>query len=38
LLTPATADAVARFICDGEMDAAVQPFGIARFAPAQAAE
>jgi glycine oxidase len=38
LLAPVTADAVARFICDGEMDAAVRPFGIARFAPAQAAE
>ncbi|MGE0524435.1 MAG: glycine oxidase ThiO [Variibacter sp.] len=38
LLAPVTADAVARFICEGEMDAAVRPFGIARFAPAQAAE
>jgi glycine oxidase len=38
LLTPVTADAIARFVCEGEMDAAMRPFGIERFVAAQAAE
>jgi glycine oxidase len=38
LLTPVTADAIARFVAEGEMDALARPFGIERFAPAQAAE
>ncbi|MGE0750878.1 MAG: glycine oxidase ThiO [Variibacter sp.] len=38
LLTPVTANAIARFVAESEMDALVQPFGIERFAPAQAAE
>jgi glycine oxidase len=32
LLTPVTADGVARYILCGEMDAAIRPFGIDRFA------
>jgi len=32
LLTPATADLVSRFILDGELDAALRPFALARFA------
>ena len=38
LLTPVTADAIARLILDRELDPAIQPFGIARFATAVAAE
>ncbi len=32
LLTPVTADAVSRFILTGEVDEAIRPFGIGRFA------
>jgi glycine oxidase len=32
LLTPATADAISRFILRGELDAAIRPFAIDRFA------
>ena len=32
LLTPVTADAIARLVLDGELDAAIRPFGIERFA------
>jgi glycine oxidase len=32
LLTPATADLMSRFILDGELDAAIRPFTLARFA------
>jgi glycine oxidase len=32
LLTPVTADRVSRFILSGEVDEAIRPFGIARFA------
>lgn len=38
LLAPVTADAIARLVLDGEVDPAIRPFGIARFAAAQAAE
>jgi glycine oxidase len=38
LLTPATADAVAALALDGTVDDVVRPFGIERFARAQAAE
>lgn len=38
LLTPATADAVAALALDGTTDDVVRPFGIERFAQAQAAE
>jgi glycine oxidase len=38
LLAPITADAVARLAVDGEIDPSIRPFGINRFAPAQAAE
>ena len=38
LLTPVTADAIARFVLDGEIDPVIAPFGIARFRPALAAE
>jgi glycine oxidase len=38
LLAPITADAIARLVHDGERDEAIRPFGMARFAPAQAAE
>ena len=38
LLAPITADAIARLVHDGEHDEAIRPFGMARFAPAQAAE
>ncbi len=37
LLTPVTADAIARLAFDGEIDAAIRPFGVERFAPARAA-
>ncbi|HYM03908.1 MAG TPA: glycine oxidase ThiO [Stellaceae bacterium] len=32
LLTPVTADAVSRFIMSGELDAAIRPFAVERFA------
>jgi glycine oxidase len=38
LMTPVTADAIASFVLNGEIDTAVAPFGLARFARAQAAE
>jgi glycine oxidase len=38
LLTPVTAQTIARFIAEGTLDPAIRPFGIERFAPAQAAE
>jgi glycine oxidase len=38
LLAPVSADAMARLVLDGEIDDAIRPFGIERFAPAQAAE
>jgi glycine oxidase len=38
LLTPVTADAVARLILDGEVDPVIAPFGIERFRHALAAE
>ncbi len=38
LLAPITADTVARFVLDGEVDPAIRPFGIERFALARAAE
>ena len=34
LLTPATADAVSRFILEGELDDAIRPFAVDRFAVA----
>jgi glycine oxidase len=34
LLTPVTADTVSRFILSGEVDEAIQPFGVDRFAAA----
>ena len=36
LLTPITADAIARFVLEGVTDPAIRPFGIDRFAPASA--
>jgi glycine oxidase len=38
LLTPITADLIARLILDGVMDPALAPFAIGRFAHARAAE
>jgi len=38
LLTPVTADAIARLVLDREVDAAIRPFADERFAPAVAAE
>lgn len=38
LLTPVTADAIARLVLDGAVDEAIAPFGIERFARVQAAE
>jgi glycine oxidase len=38
LLTPITADAMARLILDGIADPAIKPFGLERFLPARAAE
>ena len=38
LLTPSTADAVARLVLDGEVDPAIAPFGVERFHRALAAE
>ncbi len=38
LLTPVTANAIARLVADGAIDAAIRPFGLERFALPQAAE
>src|SRR2546430_15052139 len=38
LLAPVTADAMAKLVLDGVIDAAIRPFGIERFALARAAE
>jgi glycine oxidase len=38
LLAPITADAIARLALGGEVDPSIRPFGIERFALAQAAE
>jgi glycine oxidase len=38
LLAPVTADAIARLVLDGDLDPAIRPFGLDRFARAQAAE
>ena len=38
LLTPVTADAIARLVLDGESDPVIAPFGMERFRPAMAAE
>jgi glycine oxidase len=38
LLTPVTADAMARLILDDIVDPAIAPFGLERFVPARAAE
>ncbi len=38
LLTPVTADAMARLILDDVVEPAIKPFGLERFLPAQAAE
>jgi glycine oxidase len=38
LLTPVTADLIARLVIDGALDPALRPFGIERFAPVQAAQ
>src|SRR5712691_9627724 len=38
LLTPVSADAIARLVLDGEIDPVIAPFGIGRFQPARAAE
>lgn len=38
LLTPVTADAMARLILDDVLDPAIRPFGLERFLPARAAE
>jgi glycine oxidase len=38
LLTPITADAMARLVLDGIADPAIKPFGLDRFLPARAAE
>jgi glycine oxidase len=37
LLTPVTADAIARLVLDGEADPAIRPFGIERFGSLRAA-
>ena len=37
LLTPVSADTIARLVLDGIVDPAIAPFGIERFAPARAA-
>ena len=37
LLTPITADAIARLVLEGEADPVIRPFGIERFLPARAA-
>jgi glycine oxidase len=38
LLAPVTADAIAAFVLGGEIEPAIRPFGIDRFAPPRAAE
>jgi len=38
LLTPVSADAIARFVLDRSLDPVITPFGIERFRPALAAE
>jgi glycine oxidase len=38
LLTPVTADTIARLVLDGEIDPVIAPFGMERFRPAMAAE
>jgi glycine oxidase len=38
LLTPVTADAIAKLVLDGTLEPAIRPFGVDRFAPAKAAE
>ncbi|MEA2988776.1 MAG: glycine oxidase [Alphaproteobacteria bacterium] len=38
LLAPVTADAIAHLVLDGEIEAAIRPFGVERFALARAAE
>jgi glycine oxidase len=38
LLTPVSADAIARLMLDGDVDPVIAPFGIERFRPAMAAE
>jgi glycine oxidase len=38
LLTPITADGMARLVLDGIADPAIKPFGLERFLPARAAE
>jgi glycine oxidase len=38
LLTPVTADAIARFVLDGAVDPVIAPFGVGRFHRALAAE
>jgi glycine oxidase len=38
LLTPVTADAMARLVLDGVVDPIIRPFGLDRFMPARAAE
>jgi glycine oxidase len=38
LLTPVTADLVARLVLEGSVDPVMAPFGLGRFAPAHAAE
>jgi glycine oxidase len=38
LLTPVTADAIARLVLDGDIDPVIAPFGMERFRPALAAE
>ncbi len=37
LLTPVTADTIARLVLDGVVDPAIRPFGIERFLPSRAA-
>jgi glycine oxidase len=37
LLTPVTADAIARFVLDGVAEPAIRPFGIERFGSVRAA-
>ena len=38
LLAPVTADSIARLVLEGVVDETIRPFGMERFAPAQAAE
>jgi len=38
LLAPVTADSMARLVLEGTLDPVIRPFGLERFAPAQAAE